>query len=63
MKITFTKDELIILRACMHSVTIKGTDARVFGLLLDKLERGLETFTEEKEIPNAAKAREDGVKK
>lgn len=43
MKIDLSKEDLIIIRECMYSVTIKGRDARMFGLLLDKVERTLET--------------------
>jgi hypothetical protein len=46
MRITVSKEDLIIIRECMYSVTIKGRDARLFGLLLDRIEKHLE-----KEIP------------
>lgn len=45
---TVSKEDLIIIRECMYSVTIKGKDARLFGLLLDRVESNLKAL-EEKE--------------
>lgn len=42
MRMTVSKEDLIIIRECMYSVTIKGKDARLFGLLLDRVEKHLE---------------------
>lgn len=41
MRIAVSKKDLIIIRECMYSVTIKGRDARLFGLLLDRIENNL----------------------
>lgn len=46
MRITVSKEDLIIIRECMYSVTIKGRDARLFGLLLDRVEKNLEDLQE-----------------
>lgn len=39
---TLSKEDLLIIRECMYSVTIKGRDARIFGLLLDRIEKNIE---------------------
>jgi hypothetical protein len=47
MRMTLSKEDLIIIRECMYSVTIKGKDARLFGLLLDRVETNLERLINE----------------
>lgn len=47
MRMTVSKEDLIIIRECMYSVTIKGKDARLFGLLLDRVEKNLERLINE----------------
>jgi hypothetical protein len=47
MRMTVSKEDLIIIRECMYSVTIKGKDARLFGLLLDRVETNLERLINE----------------
>jgi hypothetical protein len=42
MRMTLSKEDLLIIRECMYSVTIKGRDARIFGLLLDRIEKNIE---------------------
>ncbi len=41
-KINFTTQELQIIIAAFNTLTIKGSEARVIGLLLDKIETELE---------------------
>jgi hypothetical protein len=49
MRMNLSKEDLIIIRECMYSVTLKGKDARLFGLLLDKIEKTLEDEVTKKE--------------
>ena len=41
-KISFETNELIIIRECVHKITLRGSDAMVVGNLLSKIQRGID---------------------
>lgn len=48
-KLTFTTQQLIIMRESMHAVTLKGSDAWMLGGILDKIYREIEKAIKEEE--------------
>ena len=54
-KISFTTNELLILRECMFKITLRGSDAMVVGDLLTKIQRGIDKAEKYAEAqPNVA---------
>ena len=41
-KLSFTKQELLVIRESIHSITIKGTDAVIVGGVLAKIYKAIE---------------------
>lgn len=36
-KLTLTTNELLVIRECVHNITLKGTEAAVVGGLMEKI--------------------------
>ena len=58
IEVSLSEQELQIVISAFHALTIKGTEARQVGLLLDKLHIALETFdNKDKKIEKIDKAK------
>lgn len=42
IKVSFTKNELLVIREAMHSITIKGSDAVLVGATLEKIYKAID---------------------
>jgi len=42
VKLSFTKQELMVMREAIHSITIKGSDAVLVGAVLGKIYKALD---------------------
>lgn len=59
VKISFTREELIVMREAIHAITIKGADSVLVGNALSKIYKGLEELekpekAEKVELPVSA---------
>jgi hypothetical protein len=58
-RLTFTTNELLVIRESVHAITIKGVDAPVVAGVLDKVYKGIEkaaTATEQSKTDEKPKS-------